>query len=172
VEIIGALVAAGADPNGRAAESSTCWVTPLSRAASLGNIDEIRSLLNAGAAIQPTACSKLVAGWLRPPVIELLSQHGLDLNAVDQSGRNELHLALAPPVVPQPDSIEYLIRAGVSLNARDHAGKTPLAYWRQPREYEILTWLVERLTNGPEFRQERENRAKISALLERSQAAL
>jgi hypothetical protein len=63
----------------------------------------------------------------------------------------------------------------VPVNARDHAGKTPLAYWREPRDFErywFRVWLIERLTGGPEFQEERQNRAKISALLERSGALL
>jgi hypothetical protein len=66
---------------------------------------------------------------------------------------------------------EYLVNAGVPLNARDHRGKTPLAYWREPRDIEthwFRVWLIERLSDDDDFRQERDNRGKISALLERS----
>jgi hypothetical protein len=114
-------------------------------------------------------------GWLKPPVIDLLVQHGLDIFAIDELGRNELHIALAPHVVPNFEGIEYLVRAGVPLNARDHTGRTPLAYWREPRDFEahwFREWLFERLSADPSFRQQRENRAKISAFLERSGALL
>jgi hypothetical protein len=114
-------------------------------------------------------------GWLKPPVIDLLRQHGLDIFATDQLGRNELHMALAPPMVPKFEGIEYLINAGVPLNAPDHGGKTPLAYWHDPREFEIhwfRVWLIERLVCDPNLRQQRDSRAKISALLERSGAQL
>ena len=83
--------------------------------------------------------------------------------------------ALAPPVVPPIEGIEYLIHAGVPLNARDRFGKTPLAYWREPRDYErgwFTTWLIERVTGDSIFEKQRENHAKISALLERSGGAL
>ena len=98
-------------------------------------------------------------------------KRGLNLNAVDENGRNELHTALAPPVVPPVEGIEYLIRAGVPLNARDRSGKTPLAYWREPRDYErywVRSWLIDRLAGDSPVQRERENRAKVSALLERS----
>ena len=83
--------------------------------------------------------------------------------------------SLLPLVVPKYEGIEYLVNAGVPLNARDHSGKTPLAYWREPRDIEIhwfRVWLIERLVDNPEFQQQRDNRAKISALLERSGAQL
>ena len=94
---------------------------------------------------------------------------------MDENRRNELHLALAPPVVAPHEEIEYLVRAGVPLNARDRWGKTPLAYWREPRDYEMhwfRVWLMERVTSDPDFQREREDRAKITALLAHSGAVL
>jgi hypothetical protein len=78
-------------------------------------------------------------------------------------------------MLPNFEGIEYLVNAGVDLNARDHCGKTPLAYWREPRGFEshwFQVWLVELLTNDRVYRQQRDKRAKISALLERSGAQL
>jgi len=173
--VIRTLLTAGANPNGRGEEGNGCWASPLLYAASMGDIEDTRTILDAGAGISRSRCSNLVVGWLKPPVIDLLRQHGLDIFATDALGRNELHAALAPTVVPPFEGIEYLVKAGVSLNARDHRGKTPLAYWREPRYVEthwFQVWLIERLGGSDEFRQERENRAKISALLERSGAQL
>jgi hypothetical protein len=73
------------------------------------------------------------------------------------------------------EGIEYLVRAGMPLGARDHAGKTPLAYWPEPRDFEthwFRVWLIDRLGGDAEVRRQRENRAKISALLESSGALL
>jgi hypothetical protein len=45
----------------------------------------------------------------------------------------------------------------------------------EPRDFEahqFRVWLIERLSADPAFRQQRENRATISALLERSGALL
>ena len=175
-DVIRTLLTAGANPNGRGEEGNACWAPPLLYAASMGDIENTRTILDAGAAIPPRSrCSSLVVGWLKPPVIDLLRQHGLDIFATDQLGRNELHTVLALPVVPHFEGIEYLVNAGVPLNARDHSGKTPLAYWREPRDIEshwFRTWLIERLSDDAEFRRQRANRAKISALLERSGAQL
>jgi ankyrin repeat protein len=171
-EIIRLLLAAGANPNGRGEVGASCWLPPLWAAASWGEIENTRTLLEGGASIKPSKCSRLPIGWLKPPIVELLIEHGLNLNDVDESGRNQLHLALAPPVVPSPEGIEYLVHSGVALNARDKAGKTPLAYWREPRDYEnhwFTTWVFDRLGDSGTGTQ-RENRAKISALLERSGA--
>jgi len=173
--IVRALLAAGANPNGRGDEGNACWASPLFQAVSSNEIENARVLLDAGASLQVSRCSKLVAGWLKSPVIDLLVAHGWNLLAVDERGRNELHLALSPPVVPDVESIEYLIHAGVALNARDRSGKTPLAYWREPRDFEshwISTWLIERLGDSADFRRQREARAVMSALLERSGAVL
>ena len=174
-DVLRALLTAGANPNGRGEEGNTCWASPLLYAASVGDLENTRTLLDSGAAIPRSRCSNLVVGWLKAPVIDLLRQHGLDIFATDQLGRNELHIALAPPVVPHFEGIEYLVKAGVPLNARDQGGKTPLAYWREPRDIEshwLRVWLIERLTDDPDFRQQRDDRTKISALLERSGAQL
>ena len=173
-DVIQVLLKAGANPNGRG-EGNACWATPLFYPASMGDLENLRVLLDSGASIPTSRCSELVAGWLKPAVTDLLRQHGLDIFATDQRGRNALHIALAPPMVPPLEGIEYLVNAGVPLNARDHRGKTPLAYWREPRDLEshwFRVWLIERLGDDAEFRQQRETRAKISALLERSGAQL
>ena len=174
-DVIKALIAAGANPNGREEEGNICWASPLRSAAAMGDLENTRTLLDSGAAIPQLSCSHLVVGWLKTPVIDLLRQRGLDIFATDQLGRNELHIALSPPVVPKFEGIEYLVNAGVPLNARDQGGKTPLAYWREPRDIEIhwfRVWLIERLVYDPDFREQRDNRAKISALLEHSGAQL
>jgi ankyrin repeat protein len=172
-DVISALLTAGASPNGRGSEG--CWEPPLLFAAAAGDLDNTRILLDYGASIPQFGCSNLMVGWLRPPVIDLLRQHGLNVFATDELGRNQLHIALAPWVAPKVEAIEYLIKTGVPLNTRDHGGRTPLAYWREPRDFEIhwfRAWLIERLVDDPELRQQRGNRARISALLERSGAQL
>lgn len=112
---------------------------------------------------------------MKPPVIELLVQRGFDLNILDENGRNALHIALAPPVTPPPGSIEFLVQHGVPLNERDHSRKTPLAYWREPRDYEsrwFTTWLFERVSHEAFLDQQRHHRAEITALLNRAGAVL
>jgi hypothetical protein len=63
-------------------------------------------------------------------------------------------------VVPSFETIEYLVSAGVPLNTHDNRGKTPLAYWREPRDYEahwFRAWIIERLSDEGEFRRQRDN---------------
>ena len=123
----------------------------------------------------PSPCSQLSVAWLTPPMIQLLVERGLNLYAIDESGRNALHLAFTTLVVPPPETIEYLLRAGVPLNARDRMGKTPLAYWREPRDFErrsFSVWLFERLGDGEYYREQRANRARVTELLERAGAGL
>src|SRR5258708_11509735 len=98
-EVIRALITAGANPNGRRDEGNTCWSSPLWNAASMGDVENTRTLVDSGASVAKSRCSKLVVGWLKPPIIDLLVQHGLDVFAIDALGRNELHIALAPPVL-------------------------------------------------------------------------
>ncbi len=175
VEVIRMLVSAGANPHGRGQEGNRCWGSPLLHAASSGAVENTRALLDAGASIEQAGCSKLTVGWLKAPIVDLLVERGLNLKAVDENGRNQLHVALAPPVVPPLEGIEYLVRAGVPLNARDRYGKTPPAYWREPHSHEIhwfWAWLLDRLSGGSIFRRDRENHAEISAFLEQAGATL
>src|SRR5689334_20564568 len=54
VEVIHILLAAGANPNGRGTADKMCWASPLWHAASTGDIENTRALLDAGASIKPS----------------------------------------------------------------------------------------------------------------------
>jgi ankyrin repeat protein len=175
VETIQTLLSAGANPNGREPAGNKCWASPLWHVALDGDVESARALLDAGASIEQPHCMKLNAGFLQVPVLDLLVERGLNLKALDENGRNQLHLALAPPWVPPLEGIEYLIRAGVPVNARDRAGKTPLAYWREPRDFQIhwfRRWLFQRFSGESLLQRDRENHAEVSAVLERAGASL
>jgi len=118
---------------------------------------------------------QLVAGWFKPEIISLLMTHGLDVLAVDELGRNALHLALAAPAMPYRAAVEFLIRSGVPVNARYGNGSTPLAYWREPRDFEkhwVRACLVERLSKDAEFPEQRGRRAATTRVLQDAGAAL
>ena len=175
LEIVRLLLASGADPNGRAPEGDRCWVSPLEHSLLDGYTDTASALYEAGASLKARRCADWNAAWLRPPSLDLLVSHGYDLRVVDDQGRNQLHMALAGPGVPYPETVEYLLRAQVPVNARDKQGKTPLAYWNEPRHYEkrwFVSWMFERLTGDPDFRNQRERRRKISELLTRAGAVM
>lgn len=108
--------------------------------------------------------------------MKLLVAHGLDTLQVDKYGRNLLHQMLRWDPGPKPELVRYLIRVGVPLNARDDEGKTPLAYWKEPRWFELhpfRCWVViECLANHQTISAQQAIRANISALLERSGARL
>lgn len=171
--ILRALLAAGANPDGRPPSGGYCWVSPLVSAAQADQIEYVQILLDAGAHITPPPCSTYNLGYISAPILQTLAARGFDLKSAGPDGRNALHRALAPPTVPYPDSIRYLIEQGVPLNARDAQGHTPLYEWRQPRQYEtewlwtrIESWLID----DPDLAKSRERRQSIEKLLRQSGA--
>lgn len=175
VAIVRVLLAAGANPNGKGKRAGMCWASPLGRATSSGNAAATRLLLEAGASIN-TECNWPIPGYLTPPVIDLLVEYGLDLYAVDEQGRNALHVVLQPPMMPRAEGVEYLIHAGVPLNALDKDGKTPLAHWREPRYHEIFEfrrWLFYTVFGEPgNLAKERKQRTEITEMLANAGATL
>jgi ankyrin repeat protein len=175
-QVILELLKAGANPNGPGEIGNVCWASPLFSAASSGNMEALRLLLDNGAKIKQPDCSELRIEYLQIPIVEFLISRGLDLKATDKNGLNALHKALRPPDVPFEEPIEFLLSKGVPLNARDANGKTPLYYWKQPRQYEeeawFSTWLFEVFTRENEHENQRQRRRKINELLLSSGALL
>jgi len=134
----------------------------------LRHVETSRLLLEAGASIR-TECNTLTPGYLTPLVIDPLVEYGLDLQSLDEKGRNALHIVLQPPMMPRLEGIEYLIHAGVPLNTPDSEGKTPLAYWQEPRYHEIFElrrWLINAVFGELDYvEQERKQRAEITKML-------
>jgi ankyrin repeat protein len=172
-EVIRALIAAGANPNTEGVEDYEGWDSPLFRAVVIEDVDNARALLDGGASVKSYHLTN--TAHLTPEIMQLLVARGLDLFQVDNYGRNLLHLMLQWDPGPKPELVDYLIRAGVPINERDDEGKTPLAYWKEPRSFELhpfWSFLTEHFSNNETVRNDRQIRAKISGLMERSGARL
>jgi hypothetical protein len=108
--VIKALIAAGANPSGPNPAKFGC-LSPLLTAADTGDLDNLRDLFSAGASFRrPIDCVTFAFEGVRwkPPVLDLLVQHGLNLQDVNDHGANVLHFALWYDV-PNSDTIDYLI---------------------------------------------------------------
>jgi len=172
-EVIQALLAAGAVPNPRGVQDYEGLDSPLYRAVVIEDVDNARALLEAGASVKSYHLTN--TAHLNAEIMKQLVAHGLDEFQVDNYGRNLLHQMLRWDPGPKPELVEYLIQAGVPLNARDADGKTPLAYWREPRHFELhplWCWLTDCLANNKTVPEQQRIRVEISALLERSAAHL
>lgn len=51
----------------------------------------------------------------------------LELNQLDDLGRNALHLAMVMTGPSSEEAVEELLRAGVNPNVKDSVGMTPLS---------------------------------------------
>ena len=100
VEVFGALLEGGADPN----ISLPDGLTPLEHAAKAGLEGMVRTLIERGAATEPRAVRLLASGWPmlhcaaaggNLNIVRLLLENGADVFARDESGRNALDIALS-----------------------------------------------------------------------------
>ncbi len=94
---IRALVAGGANPNGRGGVNG--W-TPLEHAVHKNRIESVQALLDAGAdpnAASPKGVTPLImaAGYGYTPIVTLLLEHGANPRRTDGNGRNALDAAMS-----------------------------------------------------------------------------
>jgi ankyrin repeat protein len=169
-DVIRVLVAAGANPNPRGTEGYA-GDSPLYRAIVIEDVDNAGALLEAGASIRPHDLTN--TAHLTAEIMRRLVAYGLDEFQVDRYGRNLLHRMLKWDPGPKPELVDYLIQAGVPLNAHDADGKTPLTYWREPREFElhpIWCWITDCLPNNNTVIEQQRMRDEVTGLLERAGA--
>ena len=102
--------------------------SPLTRAASVGDVEICAELLGHGAAVDghmkeetPPIVNAAMYGY--GEVVDLLIRHGADVNARSASGSTPLYVAAACAHHAVADA---LIRAGADVNAANALGVTPL----------------------------------------------
>jgi len=125
-EIIGALLAWGADPNTRDGHG----VSPLSTAIGNRDIEIIKMLLNRGARVNdqdqagrtPLMGAAMQYGSLE--VVHLLLEAGAEVNARDSKGTTALMWAVRENL--DEDVLEALAQAGSTVEFKDADGRTPL----------------------------------------------
>ena len=152
VQLLAALLDAGADPNARIARRlwfsptshNRLWIdpagaTPFWRAAQASDVESMRLLLAAGASpdlatFDETTPLMVAAGigWRgnfsqNAPdswmrAVHFLSELGADVNAVDASGYTALHGAAA---LGDHEMVEFLVARGATVDAINEAGNSP-----------------------------------------------
>lgn len=104
--------------------------TPLHTAASLGNVEQAKILLEFGAAIDATddkSKTPLLHGAQmgKLGVVQLLAQKGAHLNAADNKGTMPIHASCKEG---HCDVVTFLIEKGVSVLSTDSDNKSALEY--------------------------------------------
>ena len=164
VQLLAALLAAGADPNARIARRlwfsptshNRLWInpagaTPFWRAALASDVESMRLLLAAGGAPDPATFDEttplMVAagiGWrgnfsqTAPDswmkAVHFLMEIGADVNAVDTNGYTALHGAAA---LGNDEMVEFLVARGARVDAINAAGNSPAAMAFGPSRFFI-----------------------------------
>lgn len=122
--------------------------TPLIEAIEKNNIDEVRRLIEAGAGVNttyefetaygtsdnPSWCTEvqtalmLAAYKSEKEIVELLVEHGADVNSTNSYGITALMLASNAFSKTQTQIVEYLIEHGADINAVNKIGESALFY--------------------------------------------
>ncbi len=99
--------------------------TPLARAARRNDLEAMRMLLEHGADATLTLKDRTTPAMIATslPAIELLVEHGVDVNAFNTNGASVVHNAAARGA---DDVIRYAAAQGAKLDRPDRRGRTPL----------------------------------------------
>ncbi len=153
-ELIGILLAAGADANAPAPSTRS----PLHAAARGGGPAVIAALVAAGAEVD----AQDVAGqtplhraieWKRPANVAALIEAGADVHALVHDGNTPMHLAAVwprrlsgrrddPPNPADTLMVIALVAAGADVNARNDLGETPLHVATRNRHQPVVDQLL------------------------------
>mmetsp|Transcript_77489 Transcript_77489/g.250817 ORF Transcript_77489/g.250817 Transcript_77489/m.250817 type:complete len:905 (-) Transcript_77489:50-2764(-) len=158
-----ALVVRGAKVNETVCEQwgGVTWeaVTPLICAATYGNHNVFKKLLQHGASVNVLGEAKWTALMgaatydLRPMVIELLDPitgHGVDINATDSAGRTAVMFSKTAEVA------EVLVNHGADINARSNDGSTSLMVAASLGHTGFCSFLLDRKGNASVSARDRE----------------
>lgn len=97
--------------------------SPLLFASMTGDLDNVRLLVEHGAADSAALSSAVTFGY--DDVVNALMAAGASASGTESTGINLLHWAV---IADRPNMIPILVKAGVPLNATDENGYTPLMY--------------------------------------------
>ncbi len=136
-----ALLAAGADPNARAADGST----PLLYAAHFGDLDSVRELLAAKG--DPNLTNRYGVGPMHEaalradvPLLRTLLDAGAKVDLALPEGETPLMLASRTSGV---DAVKLLIEHGANVNVVEHwQGETPLMYAAAENRADVAAALI------------------------------
>jgi ankyrin repeat protein len=124
--------------------------TPLHRAVSEGQLDEIRQLVEGGAQLEAFTAylgnpMHVAASGGKPEVVELLLKLGADVDPRRRTGRfTPLHDAAN---FGHFKNVQILLDAGAEVDAQDDHGRTPLWYAAGHSHRKIVELLLERGAN-------------------------
>jgi ankyrin repeat protein len=130
-EIIGLLVARGADVNARMEDG----LTALMYASYYGDRDSVELLLANGAEINARdnlGHTALMGAFGYRDIVELLLTNGADVNARTNDGVTALMYASR---FGHKDVLELMIAKGANVNVRDNIGHTPYDFCFQRKDY-------------------------------------
>ncbi len=155
-QVVKALLDAGANPNLKNAQGTTA----LEYALFSGSAESVRLLLAAGARAteKPREAGNylmLISSFPHAqrsiPMIPLLLEAGLDINARDTQGQSALHYSCRQPDTADDSYLweqrtrfaAALLKAGARLDLKDHSGRSPLDHAQQslPHSQQLVTLL-------------------------------
>mmetsp|Transcript_28746 Transcript_28746/g.56474 ORF Transcript_28746/g.56474 Transcript_28746/m.56474 type:complete len:332 (+) Transcript_28746:63-1058(+) len=119
-------------------------VARLLHAAEVGNLDEVRSLIQEKLA---EVTAKGIDNWTalhfaarqgHLPVVNFLIKQSADIDAVNKNGWSPLHLCCYQGHV---EIAETILTCGAEINMKDRQGMTPLAYAKQQNQEEMVSLL-------------------------------
>jgi ankyrin repeat protein len=135
-----------AQPGGSSGKSYTpAQINDLYDAVKSGNIEKVKTLLAGNPDLvtakkdDGTTPLHWAANNGKKKIVEMLLEHGADVNAKDNAGYTPLHLALWNGSLNAgiKEMVEVLLAHGADVNAKADDGKTPLD-WAMSNHHDIV----------------------------------